>query len=122
MRTRQAVTLLLVLAAAVSCRPDDQRTETLDAEQGMQARENMPPEAVAHLDSGSAAFREEDYQEALRHYALVTEVAPEIGAGWFGVYMAADALGDAERAAAALERARSLIPGATLLHDGEGTR
>jgi len=51
MRTRHAVTLLLVLAAAVSCRPDDQRTDTLDAEQGMQSRENMPPEAVAHLDS-----------------------------------------------------------------------
>jgi tetratricopeptide (TPR) repeat protein len=122
MRTRHALTLLLVLAAAVSCRPDDQRTDTLDAEQGMQSRENMPPEAVAHLDSGSAAFRADDYQEALRQYTLVTEIAPDIGAGWFGVYMAADALGDAERAKAALDRARRVIPGATLLHDGDGTR
>jgi len=58
----------------------------------------------------------------LRQYTLVTEIAPDIGAGWFGVYMAADALGDSERAEAALDRARSLIPGATLLHDGDGTR
>ena len=122
MTTRHAVRVLLVLAAAVSCRPDDQRTDTLDAEQGMLSREDMPPEAVAHLDSGSMAFRADDFAEALRHYTRVTEIGPDIGAGWFGVYMAADALGDAERAEAALERARSLIPGATLLHDGDGTR
>lgn len=122
MSTRYAVTALLLVAAVSSCRPDDQRTDTLDAEQGMQARENMPPAAVAQLDSGTAAFRLDDYEAALRHYTRVTEIAPDIGAGWFGVYMAAEALGDVEGAAEALERARGVVPGATLLHDGDSIR
>lgn len=82
----------------------------------------MPPEAVVQLDSGTAAFRADDFDAALRHYTRVTEVAPDVGAGWFGVYMAADALGDAELATDALERARSVVPGATLLDEGEGPR
>jgi len=126
MSTRHAMTALrrlsaalLVLAAVVSCRPDDQRTDTLDAEQGMQARENMPPAALAQLDSGTSAFRADDFEAALRHYTRVTEIAPDIGAGWFGVYMAEEALGHTDRAAEALERARGIVPGATLLHDGD---
>lgn len=122
MDTRHAMTVLLVLAAVVSCRPDDQRTETLDAEQGMMAREDMPAAAVAQLDSGSAAFRANDFEAALRHYTRVTEIEPNIAAGWFGVYMAADALGDDELAREALEKARSAVPGATLLHDGDSIR
>ena len=113
---------LFVLAGASSCRPDDQRTDTLDAQQGMQAREDMPPAAVAQLDSGTAAFRADDLEAALRHYTLVTEIAPDIGAGWFGVYMAAEATGDADRAEEALERARGVVPGATLLHNGDSIR
>jgi len=129
MSTRNAVTALrglvaalLLLAVVVSCRPDDQTTDSLDAERGMQAREDMPPAAVAQLDSGTAAFRADDLEAALRHYTRVTEIAPDIGAGWFGVYMAAEALGDTERAEQALERARSVVPGATLLHNGDGVR
>jgi Flp pilus assembly protein TadD len=123
MSTRRVVTFsLLLLAAAVSCRPDDQRTDTLDAQQGMQAREDMPPAAVAQLDSGTAAFRGDHMEAALRHYTRVTEIAPDIGAGWFGVYMAAEALGDVEGAEAALERARGIVPGATLLQDGDSIR
>ena len=122
MRMRHAVVALLVLAAVLSCRPDDQRTDTLDAEQGMMAREDMPPAAVAQLDSGTAAFRADDFEAALRHYTRVTEIAPDIGAGWFGVYMAAEALGDVEGAEAALERARGVVPGATLLHNGDSVR
>jgi tetratricopeptide (TPR) repeat protein len=122
MTTRRAMTAFLVLAAVFACRPDDQRTDTLDPQQGMQSRENMPPAALAQLDSGTAAFRADDYEAALRHYTRVTEIAPDMGAGWFGVYMAAEALGDVERAEESLERARSIVPGATLLHDGDGPR
>lgn len=120
MITRYALTASLVLAAGVSCRPDDQRTDTLNARQGMQSREDMPPAAVVQLDSGTAAYRVDDFEAALRHYTRVTEIAPDIGAGWFGVYMAADALGEAELAEEALRRARGVVPGATLLH-GEDT-
>jgi Flp pilus assembly protein TadD len=107
----------LLLVAAPSCQPDDQRTDTLDPQEAMQARENMPPGAVEQLDSGSVAYREDDFAAALRHYTRVTELAPDVGAGWFGVYMAAEALGDTELAEGALERARNVVPGATLLRD-----
>lgn len=122
MSARNVAAVLLVLAAAVSCRPDDQRTDTLDAEQGMQSREEMPPEAVAQLDSGTLAYRGDHFEAALRHYMRVTEVAPDVGAGWFGVYMAAEALGDSALAERALARAREIVPGATLLHEEEDAR
>lgn len=117
MRTTLVSSLLAV--SAVACRPDDQRTDTLDPHEGMQARAQMAPEVVAQLDSGTAAFRADDFQAALRHYARATELDPENGPGWFGVYMAEQALGRPEAAAAALERARGVVPGATLLHGGE---
>lgn len=119
MNARRSVIGVLVMAAAVSCRPDDQRTDSLDPGQAMQAREDMPAEVVAQLDSGSTAFRHDDYEAALVHYTRATEMAPEVGAGWFGVYMAEDALGNAEAAHEALERAQALVPGATLIHDDE---
>lgn len=122
MSTRRAFAILLALAAALSCRPDDQRTDTLNPHEGMQARDDMAPEVVAQLDSGNAAFRADDPARALIHYRAVTELAPDLGVGWFGVYMAEEALGHAEEAEAALERARSAVPGATLLHDGDTAR
>lgn len=117
MTGRLAMILALVLAAVVSCRPDDQRTDDLDPTGGAQARDNMPPEAVVQLDSGSVAFRLDDYDAALTHYTRVTELAPDFGAGWFGVYMAHRELGNVDAAAAALQRAQSIVPGASLLYE-----
>jgi len=116
MTTRRVVLLLLAAATSLACRPPDQRTDSLDPNAGTQARENMLPEVVAQLDSGSQAFRDGDFEEALRHYVSVTESAPDVGAGWFGVYMAQLELGDLPAAQVALDRARDLAPGATLIH------
>ncbi len=118
MDTRHAWIAVLALAAAVSCRPDDQRTDTLDPHQGMQLREQMDPAVLAQLDSGTAAYRADDFEASRRHYVRVTELDPSLGAGWFGLYMAEDALGNEEAATAALERARDIVPGATMLHNG----
>ncbi len=121
MSTTRRILGLAALAAAVSCAPEDQRTETLDARAAMQERANWPPAVVAQLDSGSAAFRARDLERALEHYTRVTEMEPEIGAGWFGVYMAQEALGAEAEAAAALERAQELVPSASMIHeDGSG--
>ena len=108
---------VLVLAAAFSCRPDDQRTDTLDPHAGMQARDLMDPAVVAQLDSGSAAYRADHFDAALEHYRRATELEPELGAGWFGVYMGERALGNDDAAQAALERAQGIVPGATMLHE-----
>ena len=119
MSTRRAMLAMLVLAAAVSCRPDDQRTDTLDPHAGMRSRDEMNPAVVVQLDSGSAAYRVDHFNAALEHYRRATELDPEVAAAWFGVYMALHALGNLEEAQAALERAQGIVPGATMLHDGD---
>jgi len=112
--------LALLAAAAVSvevaaCRPEDQRTETIDPS-GSQTRAQLPLEVVAQLDSGTTAYRADDYPSALTHYAKATELAPEVAAGWFGVYMVQHRMGNAEAADSALVRARAAAPGASLIH------
>ena len=115
MSTRLTVVAVLLLAAAVSCRPDDRRTDTFDPQEAMQHREDLPADVLAQLDSGSAAFREDDHQAALAHYTRATELAPDVAAAWFGVYMAQHALGNQEAAQEALKKAQSVNPAATLL-------
>ena len=119
MSMKGSLILVLALGATTSCRPDDQRTDTLDFEEAAQERANMPPGLVAHLDSGSQAYRGDDFESALRHYTEATEISPDVAAPWFGVYMAQHALGNVEAGAVALERARRVAPGATLIHATE---
>ena len=115
MSMRLSVVSVLLLAASVSCRPDDRRTDSFDPQEAMQHREDLPADVLAQLDSGSAAFREDDHAGALAHYTKATELGPDIAAAWFGVYMAQHALGNMEAAQAALERAQSVNPKSTLL-------
>lgn len=110
------VTFVLALAALIACRPDDQRTETIDPAEAQRSREELPEELIAHLDSGGAAFRRDDYQTALDHYRSATEIGPDVAAAWFGVYMAQQALGNAAAADSALARVQSIAPGASLVH------
>jgi len=106
---------VLFSTAALACRPEDQRTETLDP-LGSQTRAELPAEVIAQLDSGSAAYREDNFAGALAHYTEATRRGPDVAAGWFGVYMAQTRLGNAAAADSALERARDVAPGATLIH------
>jgi len=121
MTTGFRLALALAVVTPFACQPGDQRTDTLDPNAGAQARANMPPEVVAQLDSGSQAFRDGEFETALGHYTSATEVAPEVGAGWFGVYMVQLELGDLPASQAALDRARSLVPEATLIHPDTGS-
>lgn len=114
----------LVLAAALAvtstaCRPDDEKTGSVNVQAGQQARSELPPAVVAHLDSGSVAFRANDYEAARRHYREAARLAPKQASTWFGVYMAEKALGNAAAADSALARVRELAPGATLLHTSD---
>lgn len=117
-RRRLGLGLLAPLALTLAvCRPDDQRTDTVDP---TRARSNLPAATVAQLDSGTAAFRAHDFEAALRHYRAATEISPEEAGGWFGVYMTQRALGNEAAADSALLRVREVAPGASLLHDTAG--
>ncbi len=108
------VTAALV-ASVAACRADDQRTESVTPDVVRSARERLDPRLVALLDSGNAAMRANDPSGALEHYRRAASVEESSAAAWFGVYMASDALGLEDEAEAALERARALAPGASLL-------
>mgnify|MGYP001821793230 CR=1 FL=1 len=116
MRMNRGLGIVLALAALMACRPDDQRTDSIDLEEAMQERADLAPAVAAHLDSGSVLFRADDHEAALEQYRMAVEIDPDAAAAWFGVYMAEAALGNTEAATEALARARREVPGATLIH------
>ena len=116
----RAVLILLALLVA-ACTPEDQETGSIRGEDVRQARQDLPPEVVAAIDSGNAAYRRGEYREALEAYRHAVAQEEDVAAGWFGVYMAELALGNTEAADSALERARTLQPGATLIHPERDT-
>ena len=108
--------LALAVAAATACRPSDQKTETISPETAAQARENLPAEVVAQIDSANQAFRAGDHQGALEHYTRAKDAKGDVAAAWFGIYMAQHALGNEDAAKEALDQAQKVSPGATLIH------
>lgn len=111
--------VLTAAALAWGCLPEDQRTESVDAQAVWQSRAAWPPDVVAHVDSGNAAFRDKDLEEALRHYTTATKGMPDNAAAWFGVNMAQLGLGNQAAADSALDMARKAAPGASLIHATE---
>lgn len=113
---RAAAVAALVVSSATGCRPEDQRTDSVDPVAARQERESWDPEMTVQLDSGNAAVRADDFASARTHFLRVTEMSPDVAAGWFGLYLAEQGLGDVQAAAQALERARRIAAGATLIH------
>ena len=118
-RPRLAVLGLLMASLAPACRPDDQPTRSIDPDAAERTRAELPAELVAHLDSGSAAYRADDFEAAREQYRAAVAMDSSVTAAWFGVYMAERALGNAEAAEEALKRAQDLAPGASLIHGSE---
>jgi hypothetical protein len=112
----------VVIAAGwtTACRPDDQRTDSVDPNAGVQDRALWSEEMRMHVDAGNAAIRADSFDVARDHFLAATELEPDVAAGWFGLYMAEQGRGDEEAAAAALERAQAIASGASLIHPEGG--
>lgn len=84
----------------------------------LRPRSELSPAVAAQLDSGTTAYREDDFQRARRHYRRATELDPELASAWFGVMLAERALGNdsvADSLAARLEGVIEVDP------HGQGT-
>lgn len=114
-----ALAMTLALAACGDGAPE-QRTETLSPREAQEARDRLPPEVAAALDSGNAAYRRGDYEEARSRFRGIVDEDSSVTAAWFGIYMAEQALGNAEAANAALDRAGELSGGASMMHPAPG--
>jgi predicted Zn-dependent protease len=109
MKTRLVPLLVLALiAAGCDNQPEVERVTIGDATEEPTSR--LAPELQAPIDAGNAAYRARDYEAALRHYQDATRAAPGEATGWFGVAMAAEALGDAATAEQARAEIAKLAP------------
>jgi hypothetical protein len=79
--------------------------------------EAITPEIQAVLEEGNEAYRARDFETALERYESALAMDSTVNASWFGVYMAHEALGNEEEAAAVRER---LGVGGTVPHPGMG--
>jgi tetratricopeptide (TPR) repeat protein len=117
MRNHAKVLVVLNIAVAIGC-SDAGQPEPADSTRAADAlREVLPAgEPVsatvrAQLDSGNVAYAEGQYENALRHYREAVRETPESAASWFGIQMAATALGNRALADSARQRIESLSPG-----------
>lgn len=108
--------LIMSLTSLSACRPDDQRTDSVDPAAGEQMRSAWSPEVTEHVDAGNAAIRTDSFDVARQHFLAVIDLDSGLAVGWFGLYMAEQGLGNAEAAAEALEKAQSIQSGASLIH------
>lgn len=126
--TRRIPLLLALALAAAGCQGEEaSETRTTlgaapaaDAEGEFQSR--LPTEVRLHVDSANAAYRAKQYDEALRHYREVTRLQPDDATGWFGIAMAAGALGNTALADSAQQKVQQLNPNlAGQAHPAPGT-
>jgi Flp pilus assembly protein TadD len=106
MRIRLSLLALLVLAGA--CGNEEAQRFTLNAAGEDQSR--LAAEVQGPIDNGNAAFRARDYEAALAYYRQAAELAPEEATAWFGISMAAEALGDQALADTARAQINRLAP------------
>ncbi len=118
LRAMSAAVAVFLLAG---CGDGDSDRVPLGGEAAPQMQEEveaLPEELQAQLDSGNAAFRAHDHDEALRHFGVVTEEAPGLAAGWYGLGMTYGAMGNREAADSAMMEVHRLAPDVPLEHPG----
>jgi hypothetical protein len=87
------LTLIMFAIALVGCSNDSQDRVPLDGTLE-EIVEELPPELQSQLDSANAAYRDRDYETALVLFERVTDEAPGLAAGWYGIGMTHTAMGN----------------------------
>ncbi|HKJ92047.1 MAG TPA: hypothetical protein VJ957_02710 [Longimicrobiales bacterium] len=81
--------LAVGLVAGCGKNESDAPKQTLGSPSGAMPAAN----AQAQLDSANALFRSGDIEAARDHYRATTRIAPDLAAGWFGMYLSETRLG-----------------------------
>lgn len=104
------------------CAGQDQERVPLGENQAgtQQAVEDLPEAIQERLNLANTAYRERNYETALRHFTLITEEAPGLAAGWYGVGMTHAAMGNDAAADSAMMQVHRLAPEMPLQHPGAG--
>lgn len=100
-------------AEVVALDPRDERARgflNLAREQRAYEGDAADPDAAADFAAGVAAFERADFEEAAARFAEVVAADPDSGLGWTWLGRVAYTVRDFATAAAAFERARSLLP------------
>jgi Flp pilus assembly protein TadD len=122
--SRMIVAVLATGAVLAGCRQDripaDQRTDTITPRTMEEARSGWPEGLGELIDGGNAAYSAGNFEEANALYRRAAQLAPEVTASWFGIYMAEHARGNIAAADSAMARAQELAPGASLIHTAPG--
>ncbi len=116
--SHRRIGIILAALAAAACQSKEPPKHPLGDADGAQpgqitvdtsaaARMNNPhvllsPNAKAALDSGNVLYKAGNYEGALAKYELAVKYAPANAAPYYGVYMAADKLGNKQLADSAM--------------------
>lgn len=111
MNTRFAPLLVLALLAA-GCNNEgaEAARTTVGQDTAQQPVSSLAAEVQEPIDAGNQAYRDRDFAAALAHYQTATQRAPDEPTAWFGVAMAADAMGNRALADSARVRIETLAP------------
>jgi hypothetical protein len=112
------LTLIMFAIALVGCSNDSQDRVPLDGTLE-EIVEELPPELQSQLDSANAAYRDRDYETALVLFERVTDEAPGLAAGWYGIGMTHTAMGNHAAADSAMMQVHRLAPEVPLQHPSE---
>ncbi|MGH7668130.1 MAG: hypothetical protein ACRENQ_01450 [Gemmatimonadaceae bacterium] len=116
--TIMALPALLVAACSKQAQPPKQPLGQMTAAAGdsqANPHDTMSPAARAALDSGNAQYRANNYAAALKSYRQSSDLAPLNAAPFFGIYMAAEKLGNKALADSATAQIRRLGTGSNAM-------
>ena len=120
MKRQSLCAVCAVVLLLTACRNDetveDQRTDSMTSEEVKAARAGWPDGVAALVDSANAAYSAQSFERASALYRQAAQLAPDLPAVWFGIYMAEHARGNIAAADSAMKRAQELAPGASLIH------
>jgi tetratricopeptide (TPR) repeat protein len=118
------IRIAALVAAALfvgACDDGSKNAERMTIAEAGAGEDRLPAEVREPIDMGNAAYRAKDFETALAYYRQAADRAPDEPTTWFGVAMAAEALGNQPLADSARARIDLLAPDLNVAGHTEAT-